>query len=568
MSSASITIDPNGDVVIVLRAPQHEDANTPKAVTPPTVETTVDTTAEDPSVAPEKTPTKSPAKTSSETSTETPTETPIQATTETATETTAKSVEDDATQSTSPTPAEAPTETSTETSAEPSTSSPTETPAETPAETPSQTPSIGTRSESNETTQTVTQNAQNQPTERHFICSKKHITFASRRAARQLTEDKWTLDKDFPLEPLTIVLKIIHGKTRDIPETVTLDLLADIASIVYYLECHDALTFFGRNWLSRYSTINLLCFMDKTLAQLIHISSVFENASLFENVTRIAIKSSSQVVPTYNLPIQSDILAAIGSKSSALIKILIDGLIDIQSKLLCQKLGCSYGCRSMLLGSLMQAMNAASIYPPPAPPSPFLILGSVIFSLRSALSPKYFSSDTDGPSSQHSGKWTLTMWPEQKVQPTGEKAPASNLFGTTPATAPATTSNLFGPKVTVAATPPVESASNIFGPKPTAAATPSTGSAKNMFGRPIAEAKGSGTSNIFGPKSTPATKVNDKPVSQPTGTGFYGDTTTSDPDQPWAIVRHHCCLQDFMHPLLDEVEAKIAGLKLADFARP
>ncbi|KAI1069250.1 hypothetical protein LB507_008604 [Fusarium sp. FIESC RH6] len=229
-------------------------------------------------------------------------------------------------------------------------------------------------------------------------------------------------------------------------------------------------------------------------------------------------------------------------------------------------------------------MNAASIYPPPTPPSPFLILGSVMFSLRSALSPKYFSSDTDGPSSQHSGKWTLTMWPEQKAQPFVGKAPTSNLFNTTPATAPATTSNLFGPKAAVAATPPVESTSNLFGPKSTPAATPSTGPAKNMFGRPIAGAKGNATSNIFGPKSTPdvktnetsnifgpkstpAAKVNEKPVSQPTGTGFYGDQTTSDPDQPWAIVRHHCCLQDFMNPLLDEVEAKIKGLKLEDFSR-
>ncbi|RFN48808.1 hypothetical protein FIE12Z_6863 [Fusarium flagelliforme] len=540
MSSTSITIDPNGDVVIVLRASQHEDANTVTKVTAPAIETTVGTTTEDPSVTPGKAPAESPSETSSEASTETPTKTVNEEPIETATEST---VEDDATQNSS-TPAEASAETSTETSAEPSTSSPTETPEETPAETPSQTPSVGTTSESNETTtQTVVQNDTKQPSEKHFICSRKHITFASRRAARELTEDKWTLDKDFPLEPLTIVLKIIHGKTRDIPETVTLNLLADIASIVDYLECHDAVTFFGRNWLSRYSTINLLCFMDKTLAQLIHTSFVFENASLFENVTRIAIKSSSQVVPTYDLPIQADVLSAIGSKSSSLLKVLIDGLVDIQSKLLSQKLGCSYGCRSMLLGSLMQAMNVAAIYPPPSPPSPFLILGSVMFSLRSAHSPKYFSSETDGPSSQHSGKWTLTMWPEQrgdKAQPTVEKA--------TP-TGPPKPSNLFGPKSTVDATPPT---SNIFGPKPTL------------------DAKTNDKPNIFGPKSTLDTKANDKSVPKPTptSTGFFGSAAAVDPDQPWAIVRHHCCLQDFMNPLLDEVEAKIAGLKLADFSRP
>ncbi|KAJ4115357.1 hypothetical protein NW768_011209 [Fusarium equiseti] len=538
MSSTSIIIDPNGDVVIVLRAVQYEDASIAIKPTEPAGETIVETTTEDPSVTLEKTPINAPTESPAEASAEAPVETSTQATTDTATTETAptetaadSTVTDDA----------APEETPAETSGEPSTATSTAT----PAETPSQTPSVSTASESDETTtQTVIRNDSKKPSEKHFICSKKHITFASRRAARELTEDKWTLDKEFDLEPLTIVLNIIHGKTRDIPETVTLNLLADIASIVDYLECHDALTFFGRNWLSRYSTINLLCFMDKTLAQLIHISFVFENAALFENVTRIAIKSSSQVVPTYNLPIQADVLSAIGSKSSALLKVLIDGLIDVQSKLLSQKLGCSYGCRSMLLGSLMQAMNVAAVYPPPSPPSSFLILGSVMFSLRSAHSPKYFSSDTDGPSSQHSGKWTLTMWPEQrgeKAQPTVAKVPPAG---------PAKTSNLFGPKSTVDTTQPT---SNIFGTKPTLDGK--TNDVPNFFGgsRPKLDAK-----------------ANDKPVSKPTptSTGFFGSTAAVDPDQPWAIVRHHCCLQDFMNPLLDEVEAKIAGLKLADFARP
>lgn len=117
------------------------------------------------------------------------------------------------------------------------------------------------------------------------------------------------------------------------------------------------------------------------------------------------------------------------------------------------------------------------------------------------------------------------MWPEQrgvKAQPSVEKAPPT----------PAKTSNLFGPKSTVDVTPP--------------------------------------TSNIFGPKPTLDAKTNDKSVPKPTptSTGFFGSTAAVDPDQPWAIVRHHCCLQDLMNPLLDEVEAKIAGLKLADFARP
>ena len=97
--------------------------------------------------------------------------------------------------------------------------------------------------------------------EKHFLCSKRHLTLASRRAAKLFSSNfkeasaeadglhHWNFGDVFDAEAFELVLKIIHGKTRGIPQDVELDLLAGIASIVGDLECYDALSFFSQKWL-------------------------------------------------------------------------------------------------------------------------------------------------------------------------------------------------------------------------------------------------------------------------------------------------------------------------------
>jgi hypothetical protein len=87
-----------------------------------------------------------------------------------------------------------------------------------------------------------------------------------------------------------------------------LDILAGIATVVDDLECHDALSFIGKNWLSGPSATSILWAMNEKVAQLIHASFVFEDAVLFEHATSIAVKYCPEAVPTYELPIRGDIL--------------------------------------------------------------------------------------------------------------------------------------------------------------------------------------------------------------------------------------------------------------------
>ncbi|KAI3571949.1 hypothetical protein IWW34DRAFT_765325 [Fusarium oxysporum f. sp. albedinis] len=156
--------------------------------------------------------------------------------------------------------------------------------------------------------------------EKHFLCSKKYLTLASRNAAKLFStnfkEDSreadglchWNFGGIFDAEAFELVLKIIHGKTRGIPQDVELDLLAGIASIVDDLECYDALSFFSQKWLLEYGwTYTLPQSVNKTLAQLILVSFAFEDAALFQSSTQIAIRCSSDTLPTFELLVRADI---------------------------------------------------------------------------------------------------------------------------------------------------------------------------------------------------------------------------------------------------------------------
>ncbi|KAG8664742.1 uncharacterized protein FPOAC1_013522 [Fusarium poae] len=281
--------------------------------------------------------------------------------------------------------------------------------------------------------------------EKHFLCSKKHLTLASRRASKLFSSAfkeaskqddglyHWNFGEVFDAQAFELVLKIIHGKTRGLPQNAELDLLSRIASIVDDLECHDALSFFTETWLSSYGWLYTLPQrMDKTLAQLILVSFVFANENLFQKCTQRAARYTSEGMPTFDLPIRADIPSRIEESRTEILQYLVDGLYKVQDDLLHRKLGCSEGCRAMLLGSLLQVMRAVSLYPRPESPFYSLRLDLIISSLRDMQSSMYYSSVAESPAGKHPGTWLL------HDQPTSPPATQFNAVTTQ------STSSLFG----------------------------------------------------------------------------------------------------------------------------
>ncbi|KAH6956168.1 hypothetical protein DER45DRAFT_566253 [Fusarium avenaceum] len=358
------------------------------------------------------------------------------------------------------------------------------------------------------------------PIEKRFVCSKKHLTFVSHRAAKIFSSGfkeatkqddgfhHWKFDETFDDKAFDLVLKIIHGKTREVQQRLDPDLLVAVASVVDDLQCQDALNFYGREWISSFHRLfgtNLPKEMNKTLVQSIFISFIFEHERLFEDSTKAAIRFNNGAVPTFELPIRANIPSHIEKRRLAILGNLGSALKSLENRLLEGQLGCNQGCTAMLLGALIQGMKAAGLYPPRVSPQfPFLTLDFVINSLRNAQSPTYFSAEEGSVAGKYSGSWTLSTRSNNAPLPTG--------FGG------------FGG----------------FGGQPRA--NPSTTATSGGFGR------GFGAAGF--------TKANSP------------DPTVVDQEHdPAYLVRHSCSVKDLLKPLLDVAEAEIQGLKLAAYSK-
>ncbi|QGI71415.1 hypothetical protein CEK26_003755 [Fusarium fujikuroi] len=412
--------------------------------------------------------------------------------------------------------------------------------------------------------------------EKHFLCSQKHLTLASRRASRLFSSPfkeaskqddglyHWNFGDVFDMEAFEVVLKIIHGKNRGVPQSTPLDLLSKIASIVDDLECYDALSFCAERWLS---FADRLFYtpperMDKTLAQLILVSFVFTKRYLFQQCIQTAARHTSEGMPTFDLPIRADIPRRIEESRIEALQYLVGGLYKVHDELLQRKLGCSEGCRALLLGSLLQVMTAAGLYPRPESPFYSLRLDSIISSLRDMQPSIYYSSVTGGSAEKHSGTWLL------HEQPTSPPASKSNTATTQ------STSRPFGSAFSGSTTS--TTAQNTSDPRPApgglfgaARVDPvPTGFGNSNTSRTTGGTFGTGT--ILRPRLTPVAPSgglfgarNVSQVSAPCGSNH-----TKNEDAPKKLVQHSCSLKSFIDPLLLDAETKIQGLELDDFPQP
>lgn len=110
---------------------------------------------------------------------------------------------------------------------------------------------------------------------------------------------------------LFTLLNIIHGRTRKVPRKVSLDLLTQLAVLVDYYECHEAVEVFSKIWIKAwknrwpdrygYDVIRWLC-----------ISWVFRDGRIFKNMTRILQRQATNPLQTFELPIPSRIVGELG----------------------------------------------------------------------------------------------------------------------------------------------------------------------------------------------------------------------------------------------------------------
>ncbi|KAG6105603.1 hypothetical protein E4U14_005040 [Claviceps sp. LM454 group G7] len=179
---------------------------------------------------------------------------------------------------------------------------------------------------------------------------------------------------EWDVEDFLMVMNIVHGRNRQVPVSIDLETLGRISVIVDYYQFQEVAQVFVGLWIDRLSG-NLPTKYGQECVTWMFVSWVFSYSEIFAKMTRVAIKTSEDGLGTINLPFPSMLLSTATphlhriSMLMCFVAVLeqkrehfIDGIFNILGDLckdLCKgRRGCSFECRSMLLGSLMKAMNA------------------------------------------------------------------------------------------------------------------------------------------------------------------------------------------------------------------
>lgn len=115
--------------------------------------------------------------------------------------------------------------------------------------------------------------------------------------------------KDQNPEIMLIVMNIIHGRTRKVPRIIKLDLLTEIAILVDYLECHEAVEPFSDLWIKCFQNHQILI-CSKPFIQWICISIVFDRNDLLTKLTRAVLRQAKGPIQTLGLPIPENAVGA------------------------------------------------------------------------------------------------------------------------------------------------------------------------------------------------------------------------------------------------------------------
>lgn len=146
---------------------------------------------------------------------------------------------------------------------------------------------------------------------RHLILSSVYFRkiFHGRWKESTISSDGfYTIDaSEWDVEALLILMNIIHGRVRRVPRSISLEMLAKIAVIVDYYDCHEVVELFVHYWVEnlRQSLPNKF---DRDLYLWLTVSWVFSQEDLFEMATKVAIEESKEPIQTLKLPIPSNIV--------------------------------------------------------------------------------------------------------------------------------------------------------------------------------------------------------------------------------------------------------------------
>ncbi|KAE8420292.1 hypothetical protein BDV36DRAFT_293425 [Aspergillus pseudocaelatus] len=208
--------------------------------------------------------------------------------------------------------------------------------------------------------------------------SSRHLILACPQFKRSLQDGfqegttlKATGHLKFPIReweaiPFLILMLIIHHRTRMVPREVSLNRLVEIAQLVDYYECHEAVEVFSHSWLMnlKIKPLSSKSWKPSTLDEAqkaLFVSWVFNEAEVFQRSSRYLESRSRDIVRFDGLPIPCVIQDAINRSRETLITGIIECMHNLYLKLRDGTEECSEECDCPLLGALTKGLHRIGI---------------------------------------------------------------------------------------------------------------------------------------------------------------------------------------------------------------
>ncbi|KAF5628783.1 hypothetical protein F52700_7875 [Fusarium sp. NRRL 52700] len=154
-------------------------------------------------------------------------------------------------------------------------------------------------------------------------------------------------------EALLLVLKVIHGMNDEFPLVISVEFLAEVATIVDYYHCWTAVQLAGVVW--RQTLYSLPLTYGKRCILWLFIAWAFGWKDTFSKLASFVIEHGEglELVKSNELPVRT-ILEKLDAKRQECIAKIITRLNELTEELLDGRAGCDHRCSSMLLGSLLR----------------------------------------------------------------------------------------------------------------------------------------------------------------------------------------------------------------------
>ncbi|KAK2008325.1 hypothetical protein LZ32DRAFT_460230 [Colletotrichum eremochloae] len=202
-----------------------------------------------------------------------------------------------------------------------------------------------------------------------FLLSSRHLILASRyfnaklngtwkEATHHAVDKRYHLEaSDWDSDALLLLMNVIHGRTRSVPRRVDCEMLAKIAVLVDYYDCHEVVEVFASMWIDALKDqLPSECSRDLVLWLLIaHVfqrDNIFKQEKVFEKITKTAVLGGCDLMPTMDLPISPIVVDLIDWRRQDAIGFILNSLNDLHESLRIGLEGCSHACSCMNLGAL------------------------------------------------------------------------------------------------------------------------------------------------------------------------------------------------------------------------